>query len=171
MWVAPSAQVWFDVWVPRDDELWDDDVVRAGVWLGEAWVRALDTLGAPGFDVHTGRATCTSWSKAVCFAGVGPGEVTRGVTKLVGISQRRTREGARFHTSVPLAWDPAALVGLFAWDSDRARRALDELAGVGTGLREVLLSPGDPVEDGELLAGAEQAFFDALPTGSEGRPE
>ena len=30
----PSDQVWLDVVVPRDDPLWDDDVVEAGMVAG-----------------------------------------------------------------------------------------------------------------------------------------
>ena len=43
---------------------------------------------------------CTGWCPLVCFAGVGPGEVLAGGRKLVGISQRRTRAGARFQCAV-----------------------------------------------------------------------
>jgi hypothetical protein len=37
---------------------------------------------------------------------VGTGEVSVGERKLVGLSQRRTREGARFQCLVHLAWRP-----------------------------------------------------------------
>ncbi len=54
------------------------------------------------------------WSSLVCFAGVGPGEVLVGGRKAVGISQRRTKEWARFQCAAYRRWDPAALVGLLA---------------------------------------------------------
>ena len=49
--LAPGDHVWLDVVVPRDDPLWDDDVSRAGWWLGEAWAAAITELGRqPGVD-------------------------------------------------------------------------------------------------------------------------
>ena len=42
--VAPDAQVWLDVWLPRRHELWDDDIIRSAIWLGEAWAHALDIV-------------------------------------------------------------------------------------------------------------------------------
>ena len=49
---------------------------------------------------------------AVCFAGLGPGEVTVDGRKVVGISQRRTRAWARFQCAALGRWDPAALAEL-----------------------------------------------------------
>src|ERR1700758_2167931 len=43
--VAAGAQAWVDVWLPRGDPLWDDDVLRSSLWLGSAWRTALRTLG------------------------------------------------------------------------------------------------------------------------------
>jgi hypothetical protein len=45
----------------------------------------------------------------VCFAGLGPGEVTVDGRKAVGIAQRRTRAGSLFQCAVPLRWDGARL--------------------------------------------------------------
>jgi hypothetical protein len=50
----------------------------------------------------------------VCFGGTGPGEVVVGGAKVVGLSQRRTRDGARFQCSVPLAWDAGRHAELLA---------------------------------------------------------
>jgi lipoate-protein ligase A len=133
--VAPDAQVWLDLWLPRGDVLWDDDVIRSSRWLGEAWRRVLLELGVPGAHVHDGRAVHNEWSRLVCFAGTGPGEVITGVCKIVGLSQRRTRHGARFSSMAPLSWDPAALLGVLALDADVVRRGRAELASLATGLR------------------------------------
>jgi lipoate---protein ligase len=55
----------------------------------------------------------TPWSELVCFAGIGPGEVMLDGRKLVGLSQRRTRDGVRIqgtlYTSSPTI-DLAALL-------------------------------------------------------------
>jgi lipoate---protein ligase len=160
--VAPAAQVWLDVWLPRRDPLWDDDVLRSSWWLGETWARALEGLGARPLVVHRGRATRTEWSDVVCFAGLGPGEVTSGSAKVVGVAQRRTREGARLHSMAVLAWDPAPLVGLLALGDEEARRARGALDDVASGVRVVVdrLRDGD---DNDIVATVEDAILTALP--------
>ncbi len=111
--VGSDECVWIDVLVPRGDPLWRDDVGRAGWWLGDAWAAAMATVGVDGCRVHRGGMVPSEWSKVVCFAGLGPGEVVdAGGAKVVGVSQRRTRAMARFQCAVPLRWDPARLSGL-----------------------------------------------------------
>ena len=101
---APPT-VWIDLVVPRADPLWDDDIGRSMGWLGEAWVRALAGLGLAA-SVHRGPLARTAASALVCFAGLGPGEVVVGSRKVVGISQRRTRAGARFQCVVHIGPEP-----------------------------------------------------------------
>ncbi len=66
------------------------------------------------------------WAELVCFAGIGPGEVLLGGRKLVGISQRRTRNGSRFQCMVHTRWSPDVLVDLLA----EPRPTVEELPGV-----------------------------------------
>jgi lipoate-protein ligase A len=108
--VRPDALVWIDVVLPRDDPLWDDDVARAFLWLGDAWAATLEALGVSGTSVHTGAAVCTPLCRSVCFGGLGSGEVTVDGVKAVGMSQRRTRAGAVFQSCLLREWDPAAYV-------------------------------------------------------------
>ena len=70
------------------------------------------------------------WSELVCFAGLGPGEVTVGGAKVVGMSQRRTRAAARFQCGVVHRWAPAELVALLALDDARRREAAAALGPV-----------------------------------------
>jgi lipoate-protein ligase A len=112
--VAPGDVVWVDVFLPRGDALWHDDVGRAFWWLGDAWARA---LGIGETVVHRGAMVRTALSDLVCFAGLGPGEVTVAGAKVVGMAQRRTREGALFQCAVPLRWDPGAYAELLGLDS------------------------------------------------------
>jgi lipoate-protein ligase A len=131
--VAPGAQLWVDVLLPAGDRRWQDDVGRSVLWLGDVWVAALDQVGITARR-HEGAMVRTRWSPLVCFAGLGPGEVVGPAgEKLVGISQRRTRAGARFQCSVPLLpWDPGAVVALLALSpADRARAAADLIGAVG----------------------------------------
>lgn len=93
--LEPGVSLWMDVVLPRHDPLWDDDVSRSAHWLGQAWVQALASLGV-GAAVHDGPTDRHALARAACFAGLGAGEVVHGGRKVVGISQRRTRDGARF---------------------------------------------------------------------------
>jgi len=164
--VAPGAQVWLDVWIPRTDPLWDDDVIASSWWLGEAWMRTLAGLGATGLRVHRGRALRTDWSDVLCFAGVGPGEVTAPTAKVVGIAQRRTRHGARLHSMALVAWNPTALLELLSIDAPGVRgtnAAPVELEDLATDLRHILPAPWRHRDGALVIAAVEDAFLDALP--------
>lgn len=131
--LVPGQALWADVVVPRGDELWHDDVGRATHWLGGAWVAAFAALGVEA-TVHTGPLVATRWSPRICFAGLGPGEVTWAGRKLVGIASRRSRAGARFQCVVLRRWDPATLLRLLALDGDDRVQAEAELAGAAAGV-------------------------------------
>lgn len=111
--VEPGGLTWIEVLIPRDDPHWNDDVGKSVEWLG--WV-CHDALANCGLVTGppSGSMQRTRWSSLVCFAGLGPGELTVDGAKVVGISQRRTRAGARFSVSVPHRWDPVGTAGLFA---------------------------------------------------------
>jgi lipoate-protein ligase A len=129
--LEPDAIVWFDVVVPAAllaGTGVGDDVGRSMTWLGTAVERALRTLGVAGTAVHDGPMRRTAWSAAVCFDGLGPGEVTTAAGKLVGISQRRTRDVARFQCAIHVVWSPGVLVGLLY----PPRPTAGELAPVAT---------------------------------------
>jgi len=127
--LVPGGQVWAEIVVPAGDPLWQADVNRATHWLGRAWTKTLEDLGVDA-RWHSGRMMAGPWSPLACFGGMGPGEVTVGGRKVVGISQRRTRSGARFQCAVLLRWDPAALVYLLALDEQQRERASAGLADV-----------------------------------------
>lgn len=131
--VRPRDPLWVDVIIPRDDPLWEDDVGVAFHWLGRAWAAALGDLGVDAV-VHEGPLVTTPWSRLVCFAGLGPGEVTVDGAKMVGIAQRRSRIGARFQCAVLARWEPAAITSLLALDEHTRNEADAALAHVATGL-------------------------------------
>lgn len=119
--VTPEDVAWVDVVIPAGDPLWHDDVRRAGEWLGECWGRALTASGLADLTVHRGALQRTRWSSLVCFASLGPGEVTSRGRKVVGISQRRTRHAARFQIAALARWDVVGILGLLALSpADRA---------------------------------------------------
>lgn len=101
VYVDPETSLWVDVIVPRGHPLWSDDVGLAFNWVGETWAAALAAIGLPGpTRVHTGKLMHPDWGRVICFAGLGPGEVVVGGRKVVGLSQRRTRDMARFQCLV-----------------------------------------------------------------------
>ena len=110
VFLAPGEHVWLDVVVPRGDVLWSDDVAQASWWLGDVWVQALNALGVSNVSVHHESLSSDAWGDLLCFAGVGPGEVVQrddeSLSKLVGISQRRTRDYARFQCTMYTKWNP-----------------------------------------------------------------
>ncbi len=132
--VEPGGLVWVDVLVPAPDPLWEADVGRAFAWLGRAWAAALGDVGVPGAEACDGPLRQTPWSRDVCFAGLGPGEVTVAGAKVVGICQRRARAGALFQCAALLQWEPARLLDVLdVSDHDRGRGRL-ELADAARGL-------------------------------------
>jgi lipoate-protein ligase A len=144
--LTPDEVTWIDVVVPAGDPLWRADVSVAFEWLGEVWVHALAAVGVVGAAVHRGALVRTHWSDRVCFAGLGPGEVTVYGAKVVGISQRRTRHAARFQCAVLSRWDVAVIAPLLRIDA----ADVAALAPLATGV---------PVEPARLVA----AFLNALP--------
>lgn len=112
--LVPGEHVWVDLAVPAGDPLWHDDVGRAMWWVGASWALALEAAGITGVEVHRGDVTHRELARRVCFAGLGPGEVTVGGRKLVGISQRRTRTHARFQCVLHLQFHADRTIELLA---------------------------------------------------------
>lgn len=131
--VQPGALVWVDLLLAADDPLWSPDVGRAMWWLGEAWAAALARAGCPEAMPWRGPLQHRPWSSLVCFAGLGPGEVTIDGRKVVGISQRRGRAGALFQSACLLDWSPGQLVDLLALDDKDRRQCLAQVAPTAAG--------------------------------------
>ena len=124
VWLHPTQSVWVDVTIPRDDSLWVDDVPSSMGWLGAAIVGALN--GVQEAEVHRGAYEPTELARTVCFGGLAPGEVVTSGGKLAGISQRRTRDGARFQCVAYTTWTTEPWVEAIADDVIReSASALD----------------------------------------------
>jgi len=114
VFLSPGKQMWLDVVIPKDDRLWIDDVGRAAWWLGDVWLAAIESLApAKKINAHVHRQDLVrgKYGDRVCFSGAGPGEVMMlddagNPAKIVGISQRRTQDLARFQCTMYLQWDP-----------------------------------------------------------------
>ncbi len=166
--VEPGGQVWIDVWVPRGDPLWEDDVVVAARWLGEAWAAALAATGMVQLAVHGGRSVAAPWSDAVCFAGAGPGEVLAGnpPRKVVGLTQHRSRDGARLATMACTRWQPAALVGALAAaglvSPAAAGEVVRSVAGRAAGILDLDGAGPLPARGGAIVQAVEAAAVRAI---------
>jgi len=132
--VGADEVYWFDLVIDRDDPLWRDDIGEASGWVGQVLQRALADLGTSG-TVHSGRLVRTEWSDRICFAGIGPGEViTDAGTKVAGVSQRRTRDAARFQCAVLKRWNAEVMVDLLDLGDDDRKRAAQQLRSAATGI-------------------------------------
>jgi lipoate---protein ligase len=133
--LVPGEVVWLDVIVPRGSGSGDrgglDDVrasmCRIGTHVGEALVAAVPEL-ADRVAVHRAAMETTPWSSTICFDGLGPGEVLLDAVKLVGLSQRLTRQAARFQACWHTAYDVGALLDLLPAASRPPRAVLRPVA-------------------------------------------
>ncbi len=132
--VSAADLVWFDVIIPVTDPRFDQDVRRSFDWLGVRLLETLDQLGVAGGVAHHGALIDSKWSDLICFAGLGPGEVSVDGRKIVGVSQRRTRDAARFQVAILRRWEPARIVDLLALSPTDRQRAIDDLADVAAGI-------------------------------------
>lgn len=139
----PGRSLWLDVLLPRTDPRWSDDVGLAFHWLGALWRDALGELGVAA-EVHRAGLTSTVWGSLVCFGSIGPGEVVVDGRKVVGMSQRRTRAGARFQCLVHDRWQPEELLDLLVLNPDERAAATRDLAPRAAG-------PGVPLRDLERV--------------------
>ncbi|MCB1027955.1 MAG: hypothetical protein KDB24_09360 [Microthrixaceae bacterium] len=111
--VDPKRSVWFDVVLAREDDRVGDDVGRSFDRIGSVLADALSAAGVAA-SAHRGPGAWDALGRLVCFAGVGPGEcLTPDGRKVLGLSQRRTREQVRVqamaYLEVPVAATLAAI--------------------------------------------------------------
>lgn len=153
--VHPDHSRWVDVIIPRHHPAWSDDVGHAFHWLGRLWAdavrAALPPPDAGPVSHHRGGLVRTPWSRLLCFAGMGPGEVTVAGSKVVGMSQRRTRGWARFQCLVLADPDLDELAAVVATEA---------LPGPRSELRALPI--GHPLDLDATLAG----FLTAIGAGS-----
>lgn len=129
--VGSEQLIWFDVLITRDHPGWNDDVQKSFFWLSDRLLSALKALGIEA-EAHHGPMINTTWSDLVCFAGLGPGEITVDGKKLIGISQRRTRNVARYQVAILRRWQPEDIVSLFLLDTAQHAQAVQELPKAAT---------------------------------------
>lgn len=112
--LIPGEVTWLDVIVPQGSAGWADDVHAPMRWLGRHLAAVLEPMGLGPVRVHEAGLSITSWSRLICFDGVGAGEVLLDGRKLIGMSQRRTRHASRLQCCWYSTYVPGALVDLLA---------------------------------------------------------
>ena len=136
VYLSSASAVWIDVVITRGDAHWVDDVSQSALWLGHAWCAVLEQFGIADLEVYDASMLKSVVSRSVCFAGMASGEVLSGGRKVVGISQRRNRDGARFQCVLYRQWRPEEYAHLFV--SEAVRDAVLSLEVI-----EVPCEPGD----------------------------
>lgn len=131
VFLAGDSTIWIDVEIPREHSVWSNDISDSSLWLGEIFAKEISELCNLKLTLHRGALIKTAWSSLICFAGHGPGEVfTEEGRKVVGISQRRTRDWARFQCAISLKWKPELLIELL----NEPRPKISEIENCGSNL-------------------------------------
>ncbi len=158
--LVPGNDCWIDVILARSSPLWCDDIGLAFGWLGRVWAGALIELLAPvdaaTVSVHPGPLLRSAAGRLVCFAGLGPGEVSVGGRKVVGLSLRRWKTGARFQCAMTWLWQPELL------SSYLEPAALATLRAAGLDLAELPVGLPHP-DEGPTIDQVTDRFLAHLP--------
>jgi len=94
VFIDPDSTVWIDVVAPRSSSLWSNELAENFLIVGGIWQQALASLGV-STDLCADSPERTDAATLACWAGLGWGELSVGRSKVVGLSQRRTRWGVR----------------------------------------------------------------------------
>lgn len=144
-----------DVLLPAGHSLLDGDLGMVFERIGAAWVRALSSLSVHDLAAwdkpSTARRRGTERERllaAVCYATLGRGEVLAGGRKLVGLAQRRRRQGALVQCGLLRRWRPGRLLRALGADPDDA-----EIARHAVGLADLL---DDPPTDALVMSAVER---------------
>lgn len=100
VFLEPLRQLWVDISIPKGDSLFRDDVQKSFFPIGSLFREFLSRVCNCEFEMHKGKLLGGSVGQTICFAGIGPGEITFEGAKVVGISQRRTVQGSVFQCTV-----------------------------------------------------------------------
>ncbi len=123
VYLSAATSLWVDLWFPTVGDT-PVDLAELFVVVGRAWDDGLQSLGLVT-SRHDGPPSADPAIKAlarrVCFADVGWGEVCVGSVKVVGLSQRRVRQGARVQCVVELTGNGARVADVVTLtDAERA---------------------------------------------------
>lgn len=156
VWLSPDV-LSLDVLVPPQHPWAGDVLSEAFDHVGRAWLDGLTGLGITDLTMHTGPATARRRGTdrerllaAVCYATRGRGEVFWRERKIVGLAQRRRRQGALVQCGLLRRWRPRTLLAALGGDPDDA-----EVARAAVGLADIgVRAPSDD----RVIAAVSAAF-------------
>ena len=150
--LATASMRWVEIWIPAHSVLHHTSPADGLAVAGEIWKSALTGLGASGLVVA--RPSRSSVSVAVCFAGIGHGEILDAEgAKLVGLTAWRSREGSLYQGAAYQAMD-LSLPSLLSMDA-ATRESLDHaLSNRTTDLDRILRGPLSTLHIADAIAEA-----------------
>ena len=110
VWLDPIESTWIDVTIPSSDPLWEPDLRKSFLWLGQRLKEAFNSQGV--FPILHEAPLDLGGDPEWCFSQVGAGELSFQGKKILGISQRRSRLAARFQCVCYRSFCSGPLVGL-----------------------------------------------------------
>lgn len=132
VYLSPLNQLWIDISIPKKDRLYSDDLRRSFLPIGSMFLEALSRVSSLDFEMHSGPLVGGALGRAICFAGIGPGEISCEGAKVVGISQRRTQMGAVFQCTIYIRYPEREIDEIMAGSVDSM-----PLPGYALGLAEL----------------------------------
>ena len=156
VFLSPNGQLWVDIAIPKSDNYFGADVSESFEVIGKLFLQALTDLGIGDLEMHTGRLLGGELAKRICFAGLGPGEITFEGAKVVGISQRRTSLGSVFQCTAYVKYPFDQIQELIPDESLAAPRR-----GYALGLAEISQKLAD-LESPLVISGLRERLLEAL---------
>lgn len=136
VFIEPEQTVWIDLVAPRTSQWWSDELAENFMIVGRVWQQALASLGVQT-TICAEAPQKSDASRAACWAGIGWGELTIEDSKVVGLSQRRTRWGVRVQAMAVLDASSAQVADVLPQRVRAAARA-----AIGTRHAAVLADNG-----------------------------
>lgn len=99
VYIDKVHDIWIDIYIPTTSSLYEINISKSFNWLGNTWIETLTELNRqlePNLQIVKTKSKTDELSSLVCFAGLNHGEVLYCDRKVVGISQRRNKELAKF---------------------------------------------------------------------------
>lgn len=157
-----DALLSLDVLLPAGHPWLGGDLGAVFLHVGRVWATALSDLGVADLTVHAGPSLARRLGDSharlladVCYALPGRGEVLHRGRKLVGLSQRRRRQGALVQCGLLRRWRPGPLLEALGADPDDP-----DIHTAAIGLEELLVRPPS---DEEVMAAVQRRIAETSP--------
>lgn len=122
--VDANHSLWIDIEVGIEDARYCAEPMAMMAKVGQWWMEALRSLNCcpPDLWQFEGAMECDAGGDVICFAGRAHGELMVAESKLVGLSQRRSRDGARVQGQLHFEDPTDVMLEVLAESSPLTRR-------------------------------------------------